>query len=312
MSSIVEGPDLRDWLTPPGVIGRAPTPSMLQWHMSEGPSNKTQDVVELLVAHIKPGDNDRRQFDEKELRELAASIAEHGLAQPIIVRPLPAGDGPRFEIVAGERRYRAHKLNGAKGIRAIIMNLDDEQAAAIMLAENVARADLNPMDEARAYQARLDRFGYTEEKLAELTGKSVGVIRARLRLLDLDPTVQDAIEKKSMWVAGAADIARLNHARQRLALNAYAKAGYMTGSQWKALVAKLTRDQDAENEHPLFDPGDPQLVAEHVAAAKREVRPGAKALAQLLRQALDEVTDRDLRVEIIEACRLYDMEVPGG
>lgn len=114
-------------------------------------------VQNLPYAQVQPGQNDRTVFRPEELEALAASIQADGLIQPITVRPTPGG---RFEIVAGERRYRAIGLLGWETVPAIVRDLTDEQASTIMLLENVHRVDIDPVDEARAYQSRIDRFDH--------------------------------------------------------------------------------------------------------------------------------------------------------
>jgi ParB family chromosome partitioning protein len=118
-------------------------------------------VHEIRASTIRAGTNDRKHFDEVKLGELAESISEHGLAEPIIVRPVTSFCGVGYEIVAGERRFRAMTtILDRSFIPAIVRELDDESASAIMLAENTGRADLDPIEEANAYQSRIERFGW--------------------------------------------------------------------------------------------------------------------------------------------------------
>lgn len=148
-------------------------------------------INQIPISQIIPGKNDRTVFDEAGLGELADSIKEHGLIQPITVRYTK--DCAQFEIVAGERRSRACKFLKWETIPAIIKVMEDEEASAITLAENIARKSLDPIDEARAYQRRIDEFGWTIEDLAKYAGTSSIHIRFRLKLLKLIPEIQKLI-----------------------------------------------------------------------------------------------------------------------
>jgi ParB family chromosome partitioning protein len=130
----------------------------------------------------------RRDFDERELAELAASIREKGVIQPLILRPHPASGGD-YEIVAGERRWRAAQLAGVHALPAVVRDLDDTEVLELAIIENIQRADLNPLEEAQGYRQLMDRFGHTQERLAEALGKSRSHIANLLRLLTLPEPV---------------------------------------------------------------------------------------------------------------------------
>ena len=121
----------------------------------------TTTLTAIPIDSIRRGDNDRQAFDQVALEELSESIRAHGLVQPITIRPMPDG---HYQIVAGERRWRACKLLTWHEIPAIVRDLDDEAASAIMLAENIGRKDLNPIEEANAYHRRMDQFGWSVPK----------------------------------------------------------------------------------------------------------------------------------------------------
>ena len=148
-------------------------------------------INEIPISQIIAGKNDRTVFDEQGLRELADSIKEHGLIQPITVRYTE--DCAKFEIIAGERRFRACSLLKMETIPAIIKIVKDEEASAVTLAENIARKSLDPIDEAQAYQRRIDDFGWSVDGLAKYAGTSSIHIRFRLKLLKLIPEVQKLI-----------------------------------------------------------------------------------------------------------------------
>ena len=131
----------------------------------------------------------RENFDEQALKELAVSIREHGVIQPIVVRQI----GEKYEIIAGERRYKASTLAGLTKIPAIVRNLDDKESSKVALIENLQRRDLTPIEEARTYQKILELDALTQEELAKTMGKSQSAVCNKLRLLSLTDEVQDAL-----------------------------------------------------------------------------------------------------------------------
>ena len=153
------------------------------------------EVVQLYLDDIIPNRFQPREvFDEKALKELAVSIKEHGVIQPIIVRNI----GNKYEIIAGERRYKASALAGLTKIPAIVRNLDDKESSKVALLENLQRKNLNPMEEARTYQKILEIDQMTQEELAKTMGKSQGAVANKLRLLSLSEAVQDALLKEQI------------------------------------------------------------------------------------------------------------------
>jgi ParB family chromosome partitioning protein len=142
--------------------------------------------VELLrPSPLQP----RRHFAEDELEALAASVREHGVLQPLLVRPAPQG-APGYEIVAGERRWRAAQRAGVHEVPVVVRELGDRAALELALVENVQRADLAPLEEAEAFHRLMEEFGHTQEALAEVVGKSRSHIANTLRLLGLPPALR--------------------------------------------------------------------------------------------------------------------------
>ena len=135
-------------------------------------------------------DQPRRHFDETELQELADSIGQHGILQAILLRPAPGAPG-EYQIVAGERRWRAAQRANLHTVPAIVRALDDGEVAAISLIENVQRADLNPLEEALGYKTLMDQFSRTQDAVAKIVGKSRSHVANALRLLALPETVRD-------------------------------------------------------------------------------------------------------------------------
>lgn len=147
------------------------------------------------IEQIEPNpEQPRRSFSQEALNELAASIGEKGIIQPLILRPDPA-NAERYQIVAGERRWRAAQMAQLHEVPAIVRELDDTEVMEIALIENIQRADLNPVEEAVAYKQLMERFGHTQEKLAEALGKSRSHIANSLRLLNLPEPVQDMMRE---------------------------------------------------------------------------------------------------------------------
>ena len=164
--------------------------------------SRGQGVATLLVIDIRPNpDQPRRHFADEKLDELAASIAKHGIIQPIIVRPFQGG----YQIVAGERRWRAAQRAQLHDIPAIIRSFDDSETLEIALLENIQRQDLNPIEEAEAYKKLTELFGHSAGELAELVHKSRSHVANMMRLLDLPPTLRYLVteEKLSMGHARA-------------------------------------------------------------------------------------------------------------
>ncbi len=152
----------------------------------------TENAVKIKLSLVEPRpDQPRKAFNQEQLRELADSIAEHGVIQPIIVTK---GENGYYRIIAGERRWRAGKLAGLSEIPAIVRSYSDVQAAEIALIENLQREDLNPMEEAMGYKSLMDKFGLTQEKISERVGKSRSNVANMLRLLNLDAEIQVMVQ----------------------------------------------------------------------------------------------------------------------
>ena len=153
------------------------------------------EVVQLYLDDIIPNRFQPREiFDEKALKELAVSIKEHGVIQPIIVRSVNG----KYEIIAGERRYKASALAGMTKIPAIIRDLDDKESSKVALLENLQRKNLNPIEEARTYQKILEIDEMTQEELAKTMGKSQSAVANKIRLLSLPEEIQEALLKEQI------------------------------------------------------------------------------------------------------------------
>ena len=153
----------------------------------------------------------RTQMNEEQLAELAASITSNGVVQPILVRPLPNG---RFQLIAGERRWRASQLAGKATIPAILRQVSDEQAMEITIVENLQRADLNPMEQARAFERLSREFHMTQEQMAHRTGKDRASVANFIRLLKLPSIVQARVESGELSFGHARTLLAFEHAKE--------------------------------------------------------------------------------------------------
>ena len=157
------------------------------------------------IEQVRPNpDQPRRAFDEERLSDLAASIATKGIIQPLIVRPVPmAEQGTRFEIVAGERRWRAAQRCGLHEVPVIVREFDDTEVLEVAIIENIQRDDLNAVEEAHGVRQLMDRFGHTQEQLSTQLGKSRSHIANLLRLLKLPDGVQDLLRERKLTAGHA-------------------------------------------------------------------------------------------------------------
>jgi ParB family transcriptional regulator, chromosome partitioning protein len=161
------------------------------------PGSNMLSIEQLVPGKYQP----RTQFNPQALNELAESIKRNGIMQPIIVRPTSGAN--RYEIIAGERRWRASKLAGLAQVPVIIREINDKQALELALVENVQRQDLSPLEEANGYQRLIEEFDYTQEELASVVGKSRSHVTNLLRLLSLPDDVKDMLDKGELTMGHA-------------------------------------------------------------------------------------------------------------
>lgn len=227
--------------------------------------NADEVVRQVPLAEIEPNPfQPRRVFDEDKLAELAASIRERGVVQPIVVRPL--GEG--YQLVAGERRWRAAALAGLPAVPAVVREVSDREALELALVENIQRQDLNPMEEARAYLALQETLGLTQEQLAARLGKSRPAVANTMRLLGLDGQVQRLVEEGRLSMGHGRALAALEGARrQREAGRRIVDEG-LNVRQAEALVKRLASGISVSGSKAREKDEDPLLQA--VAAGLRE------------------------------------------
>lgn len=187
--------------------------------------NATEEkgVVTLRLSEIEPNRNQpRTSFDEEALSELAESIEKHGLIQPIVVRPTAGG---AYQIVAGERRWRACRMAGLTEVPVVIKELDDQKYFEIALIENLQREDLNAVEEAQGYKTLVDTYGLTQEQAAESVGKSRSAVTNALRLLNLDDGSLEALKNGEITAGHARALLAVDDMAIRVQMLAAAKAG---------------------------------------------------------------------------------------
>ena len=168
-----------------------------------------ENTINMLpIGDVEPNrDQPRKSFTEQSMRELADSIAEHGVIQPIIVREMPGG---LWQIIAGERRWRAARMAGLSKIPAIIRDADDDRIMELAMIENLQREDLNPIEEAKGYQMLAERFGLTQEELAKRMGKSRSAVANILRLLTLPEKITDMVKNGELSAGHARALITIN------------------------------------------------------------------------------------------------------
>lgn len=243
------------------------------------------------MAALRPGPNDRQTFDPAKVTTLATSIAEVGLLEPILVRP----DGDGYEIVAGERRYRAVRQLGWAEVTCRVDDMDDQLASARMLAENVHRDDLNPMEEAEAYASRMSRFGLDVAQVATMAGVAAFRVKWRLDLLALGTVAREMVRSGALSPGFARAMVGLNGDYQHLALKRLADAKTPPNAEeWSDACEELRAEQ---NRLGLFD-GDLLVNENYKIPGRRPRKVGKAGLVDLLRKVAPHVADEKLAAEV--------------
>ncbi|MCI9409623.1 MAG: ParB/RepB/Spo0J family partition protein [Oscillospiraceae bacterium] len=202
------------------------------------------DTHTLRISEIEPNRKQPRQdFDEAAIAELADSIRQHGLIQPIVVRPMEEG----YQIVAGERRWRACRMLGMSDVPVVVKDFTDEETAQIALIENIQRQDLNPVEEAAAYRALMDEYGMTQEALSKAVGKSRSAIANSVRLLNLPDEIVEMLRKGKLSAGQAKAIASADSEDTMLEIAKLAADGKITVRGIEKLASERS-DKDVETE----------------------------------------------------------------
>lgn len=206
--------------------------------------NETADsgIVTLRLSEIEPNkDQPRKVFSEESLNELADSIKEHGVLQPLLVRPLSTGG---YQLVAGERRWRASRMAGLREVPVVIRDMDEEQAMEIALIENLQREDLNAIEEASGYKMLMERYGMTQEQVAKRVGKSRPAVANALRLLNLPHKVMEMVEEGEVSPGHARALLAFEDADQIVEVAQKVKTGKYSVRD----IEKMTKEQAEHRE----------------------------------------------------------------
>ena len=231
-------------------------------------------VREIPIEKIRPNPGQPRMtFHQDTLQELAASVKEHGVLQPILVRP--SGEG--YEIIAGERRWRASKLAGKETIPAIVERFDDATALEIALIENLQREDLSPLDESTIYEKMTGELGYSIRQLAAKLGKDKGYVENRLRLAKAPDDVREMVSQRYDTLSAAYELMKIDNPRRRKTLAKQMLAGQLTLIKLHDRVERILNPQ-AKPEKP--EPAIPPLRDDALITATRKLN---ESLADLSR-----------------------------
>ena len=214
----------------------------------------------------------RKHFDESALQDLADSIREHGIIQPLTVRKLSSG---YYQIIAGERRWRAARIVGLQEVPVIVVEADDRKAAELAMIENLQREDLNPMEEAAGYQTLIEQYHMTQEEAAKRVGKSRSAVTNAIRLLSLCPTLRTMVEEGKLSAGHARALLPLPPALQEKAAAAII-AGGLSVRQTEALAKKLATEKKPAKEP---DPNQVDYAAEAQKALSSQLGRGVKIIS---------------------------------
>ena len=208
---------------------------------------ETTGSLSLPISQVEScSSQPRKHFDEASLAELAASIQEHGIIQPLTVRKLASG---YYQIIAGERRWRAARLAGLSEVPVIVIEADDRKAAELAMIENLQREDLNPMEEAAGFQSLIETYHMTQEEAATRVGKSRSAVTNALRLLSLTPSVRKLVEEGKLSAGHARALLPLSPAVQESAAAAVVSGG-LSVRQTEALAKRLSAEKKPEKPAP--------------------------------------------------------------
>ena len=204
------------------------------------------ELLILPISKVEPRiDQPREYFDQQALQELADSIAQYGLIQPITVRKLETG---YYQIIAGERRWRASRLAGLKEVPVRVIEADDRRTAELALVENLQREDLNPIEEAKGYKTLIDEFGLTQEEAAKSVGRSRPSITNALRLLSLSPKVLEMVEKNELSAGHARALISISDDKKQLDAAKEVREKGLSVRKTEQLAAKLSKEPLPEKE----------------------------------------------------------------
>ena len=219
-------------------------------------------VSTLPLQKIEPNpDQPRRRFDPEELQTLADSIAAHGVIQPLAVRETPSG---YYQIIAGERRWRAARMAGLQEIPAVVLEADDRTVMELALIENLQRADLNPIEEAQGYRSLMEEYHLTQEQAAEAVGKSRPAVANAMRLLALPQAILEMVESGKLSAGHARAILQIKNEREQLQAAQKIAALDLSVRQAELMCKRIARADRPPQEHK-------QPSVDYIAACERQL-----------------------------------------
>ena len=222
---------------------------------------QTAGALYLPISEVESNSSQpRKNFDEEALAQLADSIREHGIIQPLTVRKLTSG---YYQIIAGERRWRAARMAGLQEVPVTVIEADDRKAAELAMIENLQREDLDPIEEAMGYQTLTKQYHMTQEEAAQRVGKSRSAVTNALRLLELTPAVQNQVEAGLLSAGHARALVPLSPTQQVQAANAIIEGG-LSVRQTEALAKRLSAGEKPEKKAPADE-------VDYAAVAQKEL-----------------------------------------
>ena len=236
----------------------------------------TADPARISIYKIEPNPlQPRKQFDELELQALADSITANGLIQPLALRRLPNG---YYQIIAGERRWRACRLAGLKEVPAVILEADEQKAMELALIENLQRQDLNPVEEALGYQSLMQDYALTQEQVAQQVGKSRPAIANSLRLLQLPEEILDSLASGALSAGHARALLQLQDAHLQAIAAQKITALDLSVRQAERLCKQMSHEAAPKAEPEAAAPLEVDYIAECEAALSRQLGRGVKII----------------------------------
>jgi ParB family chromosome partitioning protein len=262
-------------------------------------SRATQaQMREVPVSRILPNPaQPRLSYDEESLTELADSIREHGVLQPILVRP----SGSKYELIAGERRWRASGMVGRETIPAIVVEFDEQTALEVSIIENLQREDVSPLEEAAMFRKMTETFGYSVRQLAQKVGKDKGYVENRLRLSDAPADIRELVSLRKDTISHAYELMKIGDERKRRRLAKRIVAGELSLAKLRIITGTGGQEPAAENgpAEPSAHKRRGKTVAGQVAAAKAadDALMGARSK---LAEGVDDLVDILRQPEMME------------
>jgi len=285
LGALIREPELPTSVSPP--VGHPPVTSLPATgggvtHASLSPVTAPPGPTQIEIDLIEPSPyQPRTRFREESLDELARSIQASGIIQPLIVRPI----GKRFQLIAGERRWRAAQRAGLRQVSAIVRQVPDELALEMTLVENIQREDLNAIEQARAFERLMDEFHATQEAVAERTGKDRATVANAIRLLKLEPTIQDWIEEGKLTAGHGRALLAVADTQLRMRYAQRAARGGLTVRQIERLSSRrarsartLTETQIDPNIREALEELQRHLGTKVLLRQRTRVRPGQLVL----------------------------------